>query len=281
MVTPAGRTDVDADPTGVGRGPRLGRLPGVDRPGDDAPDHAHAPPDRRGAVRAGLAAAAPMLIGIVPFGLVAGAAPVAAGLEPVHAVGLSVLVFAGASQLAAADVLGDGGGWLIAVVTAWTINLRMLLYSASLAPPLAHLPLGARLRAAYLLVDQAYALSVTRWDGRDDPRTRLPYYLAIGILLWSTWQATTVVGALVGSQVPDDVPLDFAIPLVFLVLLVPVLTSRPAVVAAAVGGAAAVVVAEVGPSRLSIVLGGLAGIVAGTVAETRRERAAAGSGGGA
>lgn len=213
-----------------------------------------------------------MLLGVVPFGLVAGAAPIAAGLDVAHAVGLSVLLFAGASQLAVADVLGDGGSVAIAVVTALTINLRMLLYSASLAPGLAHEPRRRRLGAAYFLVDQAYALSIVRWDGSDRRRDRLPFYLAVGVTLWVSWQLSTVVGAVVGSRVPDDVPLDFAIPLVFLVLLVPVLVRRSAVVAAAVGGVAAVVTAEAGADRLSILVGGVLGIVAGTVADTRDER---------
>lgn len=223
-------------------------------------------------MRAGAVAAAPMLIGIVPFGLVAGAAPVAAGLDTSQAVGLSVLVFAGASQLAVTDVLADGGGVAIAVLTALTINLRMLLYSASLAPTLAHEPLHRRLGAAYVLVDQAYALSIVRWDGSDDRRLRLPYYGAIGALLWTNWQLATLAGALLGSSVPDDVPLEFAIPLVFLVLLVPVLQRRPSLVAAAVGGLSAVVAAELGAARLAIMIGGVLGIAAGAIAEARLER---------
>jgi predicted branched-subunit amino acid permease len=79
---------------------------------------------------------------VVPFGLVAGAAPVAAGFDLIHAVALSTIVFAGASQLAMVDVLASNGGAAIAIVTALTINLRLLLYSASLARPLAHLPEG-------------------------------------------------------------------------------------------------------------------------------------------
>lgn len=240
---------------------------------DRCPDRPTEPMTRRRAVRDGLVAVAPMLIGVAPFGLVAGAAPVAAGLEVVHAAGLSLLLFAGASQLAMTDVFGDGGGTAVAVVTALTINLRMLLYSASLAPSLAAESLGSRLRASYFLVDQAYALSVTRWDGSDDHRYRLPYFFAIGLLLWTTWQLTTLAGALAGSSVPDDVPLDFAVPLVFLVLLVPVLERRPALVAAAAGGAGAVVAAEAGAAGLSIVIGGLCGIVAGTVTETVQARA--------
>jgi 4-azaleucine resistance transporter AzlC len=226
----------------------------------------------RSAVRDGLTDAAPMLIGIVPFGLVAGAAPIAAGLDTSHAVGLSMFLFAGASQLAVADVLGSGGGAAIAVLTALTINLRLLLYSASLAPSLAHESLRARLAAGYLLVDQAYALAIVRWDGMDDRRDRMPYYLAVGILLWVVWQVMTVVGALVGTSVPDEVRLDFAVPLVFLVLLVPVLEKRPSLVAAAVGGLSAVAAGELGASRLAIMIGGVCGIVAGCVAEVRSEQ---------
>ncbi|MDQ4134530.1 MAG: AzlC family ABC transporter permease, partial [Actinomycetota bacterium] len=202
--------------------------------------------------RAGVVAVAPMLIGVVPFGLVAGAAPVAGGLGGWAAVGLSTIVFAGASQLAAADVLADGGSALVAVLAAWTINLRMVLYSASLAPYLSHEPTRRRVGAAYLLTDQAYALSITRWAAGGDPASRLPYYLGAAAVLWATWQAATVVGVLIGGAVPEDVPLEFAVPLVFLVLLVPVLTTAPAVAAAATGGTGAVAAAELGAGGLSV-----------------------------
>lgn len=215
---------------------------------------------------------APLLLGVVPFGLVAGAAPVAAGFDLIHAIGLSTIVFAGASQLAMVDVLASSGGAAVAVVTALTINMRMLLYSASLARPLAHLPLGRRLFASYFLVDQAYALSIVRWDGTDDRDGRLPYYLAIGGTLWCSWVTSTIVGALVGASVPDQVPLDFAVPLVFLVLLIPVLDRWPAVVAAATGGVAAVVATQIGAERLSVVIGGVVGIAAGAIAEGRDPR---------
>lgn len=208
-----------------------------------------------------------MLVGVVPFGLVAGAAPVAEGFDTWTAIGFSTVVFAGASQLAAIDVLGDGGSFLVAALAAWTINLRMLLYSASLAPHLADRPLRRRLEVAYLLTDQAYAVSITRWTGHDDPRRRLPYYFGAGLTLWSSWQVSTVAGALLGSAVPDDVPLEFAVPLVFLVLLVPAVNTRPAAVAALAGGGAAVLAAEMGAGPLSIIVGAFVGIAAGTVAE--------------
>jgi len=219
-------------------------------------------------VRAGAVAIAPMLVGVVPFGLVAGATPVANGLGGGAAIGLSSVVFAGASQLAAADVLGHGGSALVATLAACTINLRMLLYSASLAPHLARETLGRRLAAAYLLTDQAYAVSITRWTTAGDrPDRRLSFYLGGGLLLWAVWQVSTIAGVLIGSAVPKDLPLDFAVPLVFLVLLVPAISSRPAAAAAMFGGAAAVAAAQAGAGPLSVMVGAVAGIVAGAAAE--------------
>ena len=222
--------------------------------------------------RAGAAAIAPMLVGVIPFGLVAGATPAVGGLGAWAAVGLSTIVFAGASQLAMAEVLIDGGSAVVAALAACTINLRMLLYSASLAPHLAAEPLRRRLAAAYLLTDQSYATSITRWGADDEPEKRLPYYFGGAALLWVVWLASTVAGALIGPAVPEELPLDFAVPLVFLVLLVPVVTSRPAAVAALAGGATAVAAAELGAGALSVLAGAAAGIVAGATAEAVRDR---------
>ena len=210
---------------------------------------------------------APMLLGVVPFGLVAGAAPVAGRLGGWSAVGLSTIVFAGASQLAAADVLIRGGSVAVAVLAAWTINLRMVLYSASLAPYLARQPIRRRLLVAYLLTDQAYAQAVVKWAQDDDEPARAPYFLGGALLLWSFWQLSTVAGVLIGGAVPDRVPLDFAVPLVFLVLLVPVVTTRPAAAAAIGGGLAAVAAAQLGAGHLSVVAGAAAGIAAGTAVD--------------
>ena len=224
--------------------------------------------DRR-ELRAGIAVVAPMLVGALPFGLVAGATPVAEGLGAAAALGFSTIVFAGASQLAAIDVLGDGGSALVAAVTAWTINLRMLLYSASLAPHLADQPLRRRLTVAYLLTDQAYAVSIARWTQPHpgDATARWSFYIGGALAVAVVWVTATLVGAVVGDAIPDDVPLDFAVPLVFLVLLVPVVTARPAAVAAAVGGIGAVLAAELGAGHLSILIGAVAGIIAGAATD--------------
>jgi predicted branched-subunit amino acid permease len=235
---------------------------------------------------AGARAVAPMLVGVIPFGLVAGATPATTGLGGDAAIGLSTIVFAGASQLAAADALADGSSALVAVIAACTINLRLLLYSASLAPHLADLSLRRRLFVGYLLTDQAYAISITRWQAEADDAAaggppaaglerKVPYYLGGALLLWVNWQLCTIVGVLVGSAVPDSLPLDFAVPLVFLVLLVPAITTRPAAVAAITGGLVALFAQEAGAGHVAVLLGALAGIAAGATADAALERRAA------
>lgn len=217
-----------------------------------------------------------MLVGVIPFGLVAGATPATTGLGGGVSIGLSTLVFAGASQLAAADALADGGTALVAIVAACTINLRLLLYSASLAPSVANAPLRTRLFMAYVLTDQAYAVSITRWsdqrNGSAGLDRKVPFFLGAAVLLWLNWQVCTIVGVLIGSAVPDSLPLHFAVPLVFLVLLVPAITSKAAAVAAIVGGVAALLAGELGAGHLGVLIGALAGIAAGALAEMALER---------
>ena len=223
----------------------------------------------RGAVRDGLLGMAPLALGVAPFGLVVGAAASEQGLSMAQAIGLSVGVFAGASQLAAIDLLGSGAPLAVIIATALVINMRMVMYSASLAPHVRDLPGRSRLAMTYLLVDQAYALSIVRWEQRHEtPRARLAFFLAIAVPLWSVWQVTTVVGALVGGSVPDSIPLSFSIALVFLAVLIPSLTDRPRLVAALVAGAVAAG-AQGLPADLSLIVGAVCGIAAGAFCDAR------------
>lgn len=228
-----------------------------------------------GGFRAGFLAIAPLLVGVAPFGFVAGATPVANGLNWDVPVGFSTIVFAGASQLAAIEVLTGGGSVAVAVLAAWTINLRMVLYSASLSPHVTRVGTARRLLMAYLLTDQVYALSIVRWHEQDDQDRsnatapdRWSFYLGAGLSLWVTWQVSTVVGIAVGNAVPAYWHLEFAVPLVFLVLLIPTLVRRPAVLAAAVGGVTAVAAAEIGAGPSSVMIGSVAGIVAGALVDS-------------
>jgi 4-azaleucine resistance transporter AzlC len=214
---------------------------------------------------AGARDASPLLLGIAPFALVAGIAAVDAGLSLTQALGMSVFVFAGASQLAALDLIGSGAPFAVVVGTAVVINLRMMMYSASIAPYLARYARRTRAALAYLLTDQVYALSVAEFNENDD-RIRWRYYVGVGAPLWIVWQVGTVVGVVVGTGVPDAWGLTFAIPLVFIALLVPTMKDRPTVAAGVAGGVVAVLAAGL-PLNLGMLAGAVAGIAVGVLTE--------------
>lgn len=221
---------------------------------------------RRGSFLDGARTVAPVMVGIVPFGLVAGAAAVRVGLSGLHAVGLSVLVFAGASQLAAIELFGKNTSAAVVILTVLVINLRMTMYSASLAPYLQAFSTRWRAAMAYVLTDQAYALSVTRFRA-DESVDRKWYYVGTALPLWVVWQICTVIGVFVGARVPDSLPLEFAVPLTFLAILVPTITDSPSAVAAAVGGSIAVVGSGL-PLNLGLITGAVTGVLAGLVVES-------------
>lgn len=211
---------------------------------------------------------APMMLGVAPFGTIAGASAASVGLSPLEAVGLSVVVFAGASQLAALALLAQGAGVAVILATTFMVNLRMAMYSASLAPWMRAIPRPVRAGLAYLMTDQAYAFSILRFRRAPDAPRR-DYYLGVATPLWVLWQATTLFGALLGAQVPPAWQLEFAIPLTFLAMLAPAVRDRPGLVAAVVGGGAALALDGL-PHNLGLVIGAVLGIAAGTAADAAR-----------
>lgn len=224
-------------------------------------------PFSRSAFLAGLRDMAPMMLGVAPFGMITGASAASVGLAPGEALGMSLLVFAGASQLAAIALIGQGATFAVIVVTTFMINLRMVMYSASIATWLRGLRVGTRVGLAYAMTDQAYAFSVVRFQ-RDPDVPRRDYYLGAAMPLWLLWQITTVAGAILGARVPDGWQLDFAIPLTFLALLAPAVRNRPGAVAALVAGGLALTLQPL-PYNLGLVIAALSGIAAGTTAERR------------
>lgn len=217
----------------------------------------------------GAFAVAPVLLGVAPFGLVTGLAATEIGLGMTEALGLSVVLYAGASQLAVVDLLGAGAPVWVIVLTAVVINLRYAMYSASLAPLLSDQPIGRRAAGAYLLTDQAYALTVARSVGAPDAGDgHWWFYLGVASTMWLTWQGTTVIGVAAGNTLPPSVPLGFAVPLVFLSLLIPSVSDRPTLAAGLTGA----LVATVGvglPANGGMLLGALTGVGVGYVCSQR------------
>ena len=150
----------------------------------------------------GLRDVSPILPGIVPFGLLAGATALAAGLDAGQAQGMSLIIFAGASQLAAIELFARQAAWPVVLLTILVINLRFVMYSAVLAPWFADRSRPLRALLAAVLTDQAFAVTVARHRRDPAPRPLCWYYLGAASVLWGTWQASTFAGIQLGALVP-------------------------------------------------------------------------------
>jgi predicted branched-subunit amino acid permease len=207
-------------------------------------------------------------LGVAPFGLVTGVAMAAGGIPPLESMAMSVVVYAGASMLAATQLLAGDTPVAVIVVTALFINLRFMMYSASMRPHLGALPGRWRLAAAYLLADNAYGLCIARFTEHPDLRGKTGYYFGAALPVWVTWQLAVGAGILVGAGLPAYLRLDFAAPLAFIALTVPLLRDR-AMVAAAVAAAVTAIAASGLPLRLGIAAAALAGLTVGFLARKR------------
>lgn len=228
-------------------------------------------PTRKAAFLAGAQAISPIILGVIPFALIAGIAAMGAGLSHFEALAMSYIVFAGAAQLATVDLIGQHASVAVIILTALIINLRFCMYSASLAPHFHGLPLYWRGGLAYLLTDQAFAISISAFgQGRDNFKHW--YYLGAALTMWGVWQAGTTAGVFLGAQIPKFWSLDFAIPLTFLALLFPALKDRPSVIAAVSAGLLALIGNDL-PYNLGLFLAALGGIAAGCFADRRKKYA--------
>jgi 4-azaleucine resistance transporter AzlC len=220
------------------------------------------------AFRAGLRDQLPILIGMIPFGLIAGAAPVAAGMDPWLAIAMNVIIFAGASQLAAVSLMAQQVPVPIVIATVLVVNLRMVMYSAALAPYFAQFSTAKKWLYSHLIVDHGFALLTAKYKAGDPPDLIEGYYRGVTFTMWGAWQGCAAAGAFVGTAVPAGWALDFTIPLVFMALALPALTTRAHWLAAIVAGVTAILTFAM-PLKLGLIVSALAGIVVGTVLEMR------------
>jgi predicted branched-subunit amino acid permease len=181
---------------------------------------------------------------------------------------MSVIVFAGASMVAAAQLLASSSPAALIVLTTLIINLRFMMYSASLRLHFAHAPLRWRLLLGYLTADNVYGLMLQRYSDHQDEAGKLEYFLGAGVSIWLAWQAAVLAGVVIGAGVPASWRLEFAAPLAFIAMTVPLLRDR-AMVAAALAAGVTVIAAHALPLKLSVLLAAAVGIGAGLLAERK------------
>jgi 4-azaleucine resistance transporter AzlC len=189
-------------------------------------------------------------------------------MSPASAQLMSCIVFAGTAQFIAAQLVHQAAPAAVIVLTIAIVNLRHVLYSASIAPYVKHLSVRWRSLLAYLLTDEAYAATIVHYERAGPSATGHWFFLGAGASLWCTWQISTALGIFLGATIPSSWQLDFALPLTFLAMLMPMLKDRPAV-AAALAAAAVAVLAHGLPYNLSLIVAATFGIGTGLFFEGR------------
>lgn len=225
----------------------------------------------RAAFFSGVRDQAPIILGMIPFGMIAGAAPVAAGMDPWLAMFMNVIIYAGAAQLATVSLMAQHVPMPIVVATALVVNLRFVMYSAALAPYFAKLSASRKWLFSYLITDHGFALLTAKYKSDAAPELIEGYYGGVTCTMWLSWQMAAGLGVLLGAQVPPSWSLDFTIPLVFLALVLPSLTSRAHWCAAAAASVMAIFTQSM-PLKLGLITAALVGVAVGTILDMRQEK---------
>ncbi len=216
----------------------------------------------------GVRAEFPLLVGVFPFGMIYGLLAINAGLDKASAQAMSAIVFGGSSQIVTTQLIHSGAPGLVIVLTIFVINLRHALYSASIAPYIEHLPRRWKTLLAYLLTDEAYAITIIEYQKKGLTPLGHWFFLGAGVALWTTWQFSSAVGIFLGASIPSSWSLDFTLALTFIAIMVPLLKDRPSLAAALTAGITALLAYNL-PFKLGLILAALVGILTGLWLERR------------
>ena len=168
----------------------------------------------------GMVDVTPHMLSVIPFGIITGAIGIDLGFNPYLVYGMSVIIFGGASQIVFLQLISGGASSLVAVTSVGVINSRHLLYGAVLSEYLEKLSLMKKLLISYIIVDQGFAES-NKFFKNNKTEQYLHYHLiGTGCTLWVCWQVATLSGIILGSFVPEELGLKFAIPLTFIAIVV-------------------------------------------------------------
>lgn len=228
---------------------------------------------QKSAYWAGVRDGAPFLFVAGPFAMLFGLLAAEAGLNAYEALAFSIVVIAGAAQFTALQLMQENVPTFIVLASALAVNLRLAMYSASITPYIGAAPVWQRALAAYFLVDQTYASAIGRYEAQPDMTVpeRMAYFAGVSTSVCPGWYIFTVVGALVGAQIPEAWALDFALPLAFLAMISPLLRTPAHMVAALVAIVVSLMATNI-PYSLGLLVAGICGMVAGAQAELWFER---------
>ena len=161
----------------------------------------------------------PLMIPVIPFGLIFGVLAIDIGFTPLETMGMSLIIFGGASQIVLLQLFSGGASSLVIISSVGAVNSRHLLYGAVVSEHLSDLKLIWKIVISYFLIDQAFARS-NEYLKNNKEKNKYFHLIGGGATCWIVWQTTTFLGIILGAAIPDKLGLSFAVPLTFLALLV-------------------------------------------------------------
>ena len=167
----------------------------------------------------GIADVSPLMIPVVPFGIIFGVLAIDLGLTPVTTIAMSIIIFGGASQIIFLQLFSAGASSLIILSSVGAVNSRHLLYGAVLSEHMSDFKMTWKIIISYFLVDQAFAVTNSYLKKSTD-KDKAFHSFGAGATCWVIWQTTTIIGIFLGSIIPEKLGLSFAVPLTFLALIV-------------------------------------------------------------
>ena len=215
----------------------------------------------------------PLALAVIPWGLLAGSLAIESGLTPLQAQCMSLLVFAGAVQLASLNLIQLASPWIAIFSTTFVISSRHLLYSAVYRQQALRLPRLKRYALAFLLTDEMFALSEN--FRKESGQFNYRFAIVSGLVFYVVWNLASLAGIILGEVLGDTDALgfEFAMAAIFIVMVMPGVTNLP-VVGAVVVSALVAVIAELNGLSYGILLAGLSGMSAGFVLEKWRGHSA-------
>ena len=202
----------------------------------------------------------PLMIPVVPFGLIFGVLAIDIGFTPLETMGMSLIVFGGASQIVLLQLFSGGASSLVIISSVGAVNSRHLLYGAVVSEHLSDLKLIWKIIISYFLIDQAFAIS-NEYLKKNNNRNRYFHLVGGGATCWVIWQSTTLLGIVLGASIPEKLGLSFAVPLTFLALLVNDFRKFLNVIVIIISGIVATLGYNYIPFKAYVIVAALAGLL--------------------
>ncbi len=210
----------------------------------------------------------PLVVGAIPFGIIFGTLAQDLGLTYPATVGMSAIVFAGSSQFVALKLLEVGSTVQLIILTTFFVNLRHMLYAASLLPRIRSLNSVWKLMIGFWLTDEAYAVAIRRYLQPDASPYKHWYYLGAALCMYINWQFSTWIGLTLGQLVPNAATwgLDFSMVATFIGMIIPHVTTRPMIATVLTAGIVSLLANSL-PHQLGLIVAAIVAVIVGMIVE--------------